>query len=105
MGAVFLDQEGESVHFLSHQVFDLSAETLKALGAYQGIYLAVLKRITARVKAGRAERFVLQFQNNKILTWDLRDGYYIVLILDATASEARAWHHLRSCRERLLAEL
>lgn len=105
IGAVFLDQEGESVHFMTQRVFDIGAEGLKAIGAYQGIYLAVLKRICGRVGAGRPQRFTIGYENTKLLTWDLKDGYYIVLILDGASNEGAAWHHLRSCRERLLAEI
>ena len=105
IGAIFLDREGEAVQFWSERVFDIGPDGLRAIGAYQGIYLAELQRICERVEAGRPERFSIDFANVKIISWDLKDGYYIVLVLDRAASEGIAWHHLRSCRQRLLVEI
>lgn len=105
IGAIVLDQEGESVQLWAERVFEIGPEGLKAVGAYQGIYLAELRRICARIDGGRPERFTTEFANAKVISCDLKDGYYIVLILDHSASEARAWHHLRSSCQRLLAEL
>lgn len=105
IGAIVLDREGESVQFWAERVFDIGADGLRAIGAYQGIYLAELRRICERTGLGKPERFTTEFAHTKVLSCDLKDGYYVVLIIDATASEAQAWHHLRSSRQRLLAEL
>ncbi len=105
IGAVFLDREGEAVQSWSERVFEIGTDGMKAIGAYQGIYLAELQRICSRIEAGRPERFSIDFANARIISWDIKDGYFIVLILDATANEGRAWHHLRSCRQRLLVEI
>lgn len=105
IGAIVLDREGESVQLWAERVFDIGPEGLKAIGAYQGIYLAELRRICDRVGAGQPERFTTDFANAKVMSCDLKDGYYVVLVLDPSANEALAWHHLRSSRQRLLAEL
>lgn len=105
IGAVFLDREGEAVQSWSERVFDIGTDGMKAIGAYQGIYLAELQRICSRIEAGQPERFTIDFANAKIISWDLKDGYFVVLILDSNANEGVAWHHLRSCRQRLLAEI
>lgn len=105
IGAVVLDQEGESVQFWAERVFDIGADGLRAIGAYQGIYLAELRRLCERAGLGRPERFTTEFAHTKVISCELKDGYYVVLIIDSAASETRAWHHLRSCRQRLLAEL
>ena len=105
VGAIVLDHEGESVQFWTERVFDIGADGLRAIGAYQGIYLAELRRICDRIGLGKPERFTTEFANSKVLSCDLKDGYYAVLIIDANASEPEAWHHLRSARQRLLAEL
>lgn len=105
IGAIILDHEGESVHFRAERVFDIGAEGLRTIGAYQGIYLADLRRICDRAALGRLERFTTEFANSKVLSCDLKDGYYVVLVLDGDASEPEAWHHLRSSCQRLLAEL
>ena len=105
IGAVFLDREGEAVQFWSERVFEIGPDGLKAVGAYQGIYLAELQRICTRIAAGKPERFTIEFENVRILSCDLKDGYYLVLIADRSANDGVAWHHLRSCRQRLLAEI
>lgn len=105
IGAIVLDHEGESLQFWTDRVFDVGPEGLKAIGAYQGIYFAELRRICDRLEAGRPERFTTDFANAKVISCDLKDGYFVVLILEPSSSEALAWHHLRSSRQRLLAEL
>ncbi len=40
-----------------------------------------------------------------LLSSDLKDGYYIVLLLDGRANEGYAWHQLDVCREKLIAEM
>lgn len=105
IGAVFLDSEGECVELWAERVFEIGADGLKAIGAYQGIYFTELRRICARTEAGQPERFSIDFKNARVLSSAIKDGYFIVLIVDPAANEGMAWHHLRSCRQRLLAEI
>lgn len=105
IGAVFLDREGEAVQFGAERVFDIGPEGLKAVGAYQGIYLAELQRVCSRIAAGQPQRFTIEFESVRIMSCDLKDGYYLVLIVDRTANDGLAWHHLRSCRQKLLTEI
>jgi len=105
IGAIVLDQEGESIQFWAERVFDIGPDGMKAIGAYQGIYLSQLKLICERIQAGPPLRFATNFTNSKILSYALKDGYYVVLIADPGTNEGMAWHHLRSARQRLLAEL
>jgi predicted regulator of Ras-like GTPase activity (Roadblock/LC7/MglB family) len=105
IGAIVLDKEGESVQFWAERVFDIGPDGLRAIGAYQGIYLAELRRICDRIGMGSPHRFTTEFARTKVLSWDLKDGYYVVVVIDGDANEGVAWHHLRSARQRLLAEL
>lgn len=105
IGAIVLDQEGESIHFWAERVFEIGPDGLKAVGAYQGIYLSELKRIAERVDLGDLRRFTIDFVHARVLTFNLKEGYYVVLITDPNVNDGLAWHHLRSCRQRLLAEL
>jgi predicted regulator of Ras-like GTPase activity (Roadblock/LC7/MglB family) len=105
IGSILLDQEGESIQFWADRPFEIGADGLRAIGAYQGIYLAELNRITKRIEAGKPERFTIDFEHVRMLTSALKEGYYLVLITDASANEGVAWHHLRSCCLRLLVEL
>ena len=105
IGAIVLDREGESIQLWAERVFDIGADGLRAIGAYQGIYLSELRRICDRLDMGTARRFSTTFEHSKVLSWDIKEGYYIVLIIDGQANDGVAWHHLRSARQRLLAEL
>ena len=105
IGAVFLDQEGEAVDLWTETVFDVGPEGLRAIGAYQGIFMSDLKRACERIGAGKFERLAIDFENAKVLSCDLKEGYYLVLVIAPDANEGIAWQRLRQCRERLLTEL
>jgi hypothetical protein len=105
IGAVFLDHEGESVDLWAERPFDIGADGLKAIGAYQGIYISELKRLGARADIGQPRRFTTHFESAMVLSCDLADGYYLVVILDPSTNEGLAWRRVESCRERLLAEI
>lgn len=105
IGAVFLDREGEAVDLWAERVFDIGPEGLRAIGAYQGIFLSEVKRICNRLGAGELAQLTLEFEHAKVLCCDLKEGYYLVLVLDRGASEGIAWQRLRACRHRLLREI
>jgi predicted regulator of Ras-like GTPase activity (Roadblock/LC7/MglB family) len=105
IGAIFLDYEGETVEMLCERPFDADEHDLKILGAYQGIFLTQLRRITEQVEAGKLDRFKIEFTGTKVFSCDLQDGYYVVLVTDASSLEAVVWQHLVSCRDQLLAEM
>ncbi|HET7435099.1 MAG TPA: hypothetical protein VFN10_10360 [Thermoanaerobaculia bacterium] len=103
IAALFLDYEGETVELLS--AHDLDNHDLKIIGAYQGIFLDQLRALCAQVAAGSPQRFKLEFEKTMVLSCDLKDGYYIVLLVDADANEGIAWHRLAQCREKLIVEI
>jgi predicted regulator of Ras-like GTPase activity (Roadblock/LC7/MglB family) len=103
VGAIFLDQEGETVELLSAE--DLAPDDLRFVGAWQGIFLTHLRNVCSEVGAGKPRRFKIEFARATVLSCDLKDGYYVVLLVDPTANEGVAWHRLGQCRERILAEM
>ncbi len=104
LAALFLDFEGETVELVCDR--DLSDHALRILGAYQGIFLTRLKNLCARVGAGEPLRFKVEFETLSVLSYDVRDGYYVVLLVDSSAHiEGQAWRRLERCRARLLAEM
>ena len=105
IGALFLDWEGETVGMVGERPFDADEHDLKIVGAYQGIFLTQLRELCARVDAGVPHRFKIDFEAARVLSYDLKDGYYVVLVVDASANEAVAWKHLEGCRARLILEL
>jgi len=105
IGAVFLDQEGEAVDLWAERVFDIGPEGLRAIGAYEGIFLSDLKRLCDRIAAGKLVRLMIEFEHAKFLSCDLKEGYYLVLVIAGDSSEGIAWQRLGQCRVRLLEEL
>lgn len=103
LAALFLDFEGETVELVCDR--DLSDHELRILGAYQGIFLTRLRSMCAEVGAGEPQRFKLEFDEVAVLSYDVKDGYYIVLLVDGTFIEGTAWRRLEHCRDRLLAEM
>ena len=103
MGAVFLDDHGETVDALSYE--HVEPDELRAFGAYQGIFLDRLRAIAARIESGPPKRFTIAYENARVLSLDVQDGYYVVLLMHAEASEGLAWHRLDQCKERLIGEM
>lgn len=105
IGAIFLDHEGESVALHSERVFDIGDYGLKAIGAYSGMFLNNARRIASNLDGGNPDRLTITFEHAKVLSCPLKDGYYIVLVVDHNANEGMAWQHLGRCREQLLHEI
>ena len=105
LGALFLDWEGECVEVITERPFDADDHDLRVIGAYQGIFRTQLYMLCESLDAGRPQRLKMEFETTKVLTCDLRDGYYVVLVLEASTNEGLAWRHLEACRHRLLAEI
>lgn len=103
LAALFLDFEGETVELVCDR--DLSDHALRILGAYQGIFLTRLRGMCAQMDTGAPLRFKLQFEELSVLSYDIRDGYYVVLLVDRSYIEGLAWRRLEQCREKLLAEM
>lgn len=103
LAALFLDFEGETVELVCDR--DLSDHNLRILGAYQGIFLMQLRALCEKVGAGEPHRFKIEFAEKAVLSYDVKDGYYVVLLVDNSFNEGVAWRRLERCREKLLAEM
>ena len=103
LAAIFLDWEGETVELVCDR--DLNDHDLRILGAYQGIFLDKLRTLCSNAGAGKPERFKIEFPDTSVLSFDVKDGYYIVLLVDGLANEGLAWRQLERCRVRLLEEM
>lgn len=92
LGAIFVDPEGEAVELVTRHgdPFDLKVE-----GAYHSIFLRQLDALTASANAGPIDSFVLEGTHLTTLTQALPDGYYVVLVVDRSASRAQALERLR----------
>jgi len=103
VAAMFLDYEGETVQLVCDR--DLSDHDLRIVGAYQGIFLEQLRKMCNELDAGQPQRFTLEFEKTKVLSLDLKDGYYVVLLVDGTANEGVAWRRMGRCKDRLIDEM
>ena len=103
LAALFLDYEGETVELVCDR--DLDDHSLRILGAYQVIFMGKLRTLCANAAAGEPQRFKIEFAETTVLNFDVKDGYYLVLLVDRTANEGLAWRRLERCRERLIEEM
>ena len=96
VGAILVDPEGEAVEWVTrhNDPFDLKVE-----GAYHGIFMRQLERLTSSVDAGPIDSFILEGSRLVTLTQALPDGYYVVLVVDRYGSRAHALHRLRRAAE------
>ena len=101
--AIFLDYEGETVQLVCDR--DISDHDLRIVGAYQGIFLGQLRELCAKTKIGTPHRFKIEFKDTMFLSCDLKDGYYLVLLLDSRANEGAAWRQLDVCKQKIIAEM
>lgn len=103
LAAIFLDYEGETVALVCDR--DLSDHDLRILGAYQGIFLTRLREMCGKIGAGEPRRLKLEFSDIAVMSYDVKDGYYVVLLVDGTSNDGVAWRRMEKCRDRLLAEM
>lgn len=102
IGALFLDWEGEAVALVGpyHERFDLHLA-----GAYQGIFLNQLQKVSENVSLGELRTFKIGFQDATFFNCTLTDGYYLVLIVENRVPDWLVWDTLRRGRKLLLEEM
>lgn len=102
VGAIFLDDEGETVDFVTRhgEPFDLKVE-----GAVQGLFTRQLDSTSTSTGIGSLEYFVIEGTQLATLTHVLPDGYYVVLVVRKPVARARAQHHLRETAKMIAHEL
>jgi len=101
-GVILVDFEGEAVISSSNGI---STYDLKVVGAYGGIFLEQLRRITEETASGTPISFSVDGSGCRILCRALKDGYHLLLVADATSPLALAAERLRICAERLIHEI
>jgi len=102
VGAIFVDPEGESVDWVTRHgdPFDLKVE-----GAYHGIFMRRLEELTTSSKIGPIDSFSLEGSDLVTLTQALPDGYYVVLVVDRSGSQAQALNRLRRAAQVIAKEI
>ncbi len=102
VGAIFLDDEGEAVEWVTrhNDPFDLKVE-----GAYHSIFVRRLATISAGSKIGKLKHYIIKGEALTALTHPLPDGYYLLLIMDRPGPLGKAVYHLEHAAEVLAKEL
>src|ERR1044071_8699678 len=103
LAALFLDYEGETVELVCEH--DLEDPTPRILGAYQAFSLPQPRTMCNDIGAGEPRRFKVEFEETAVLLSDIKDGYYVVLLVGRSANEGFAWRQLERCRDRLIEEM
>jgi predicted regulator of Ras-like GTPase activity (Roadblock/LC7/MglB family) len=98
-GALLLDSEGEVVVQAGGDFRH------RLIGAYQGISLAIARRIGARHGAGELSALTCRYSQAALVLRPLKDGYYFVLALAPGAALADAERRSERARARIDQEL
>ena len=97
VGALFLDDSGETVDFACSE---FSPYQMRVVGAYLGIYLRQVERFLAAQGLGRPEWLHIEKDNLNLYAMPLPDGYYMVLVQRHPAVVALAHRQLaEACRD------
>ena len=99
-GALLLDSEGEIVVQAGAGDF-----RHRLIGAYQGITLAVARRIGARHGTGAVESLTCRYSRAALVLRPLKDGYYFVLAIAPGGGLAEAERRSASAGRRIDQEL
>ena len=95
-GALLLDSEGEIV--VQAGAGDYRH---RLIGAYQGITLAIARRIGERHGTGAVESLTCRYSGTALVLRPLKDGYYFVLAIALGAGLADAERRSESARRRI----
>ncbi|MCP4900867.1 MAG: hypothetical protein GY906_28200 [bacterium] len=102
VGAIFLDDEGEAIEWVSRH--DDPYE-LKVEGAYHSIFKRQLKNLVHNLEIGEIDSYCVVGDNLATLTQSLPQGYYVVLVVRRHGQLAKAKYHLRISAQTIAREL
>ena len=99
-GALLLDSEGEVV--VQAGAADYRH---RLIGAYQGIALAIARRIGTRHGVGAVESLTCRYSGAALVLRPLKDGYYFILAMAPGGGLSDAVRRSESTRRRIDQEL
>ena len=95
-GALMLDVEGERVLESGEAGY-----RQHLIGAYQGLALENAQRTNERYAAGSVECMVCRYTEGSVILRPLKDGYYLIVSLEAGADVARAVHLTETAMQKM----
>ena len=101
VGAVFLDESGEIVHEVARGA---DSYDMRLVGAWVGIYIRQLNRLSETDDLGRVE--ILHTQNDRfqVFARPLQDGYSLVLMQQTPSISGATRRALLEAGERMIEE-
>lgn len=99
VGAAFLDPQGQTIALAG------AAESLEMLGAYQSVWLAEMARASRRAGLGELAELELDFGGRRVLSAEVKDGYFVLVLLEADGLAAPVRARLDEARRELAAEI
>ena len=103
VGAIFLDDEGEAVEWVSNQ--EGPPYHLKVEGAYHAVIKRRLGELVATTNLGALRSYAFVADRLTTLTEVLPHGYYLVLVARRTGPLGLARFHLRRAAAVIAAEI
>jgi len=102
IGAVFLDEEGETIECVTRNG---DPYQLKVEGAYHSIFKRRMEDAVRDLSLGSLNSYTIAGENLTALTQVLPEGYYVVLVLDRDGSQGKARFHLHRAAKVIEREL
>lgn len=102
VGVLFLDDSGETVDLACS---DYTPYQMRVLGAYLGIYMRQLRKVTEGNNLGAPQLIHIEKDALHVYAAPLPEGYYLVLVQPQPALVARATRALHEAAEELTRHL
>jgi len=93
VGVLFLDDSGETIDLACSE---FTPYQMRVLGAYLGIYMRQLRKVTEGNSLGAPEMIHIEKEALHIYAAPLPEGYYLVLVQRQPALVAKAQHALKA---------
>jgi predicted regulator of Ras-like GTPase activity (Roadblock/LC7/MglB family) len=98
-GAAFIDPQGQTVA----QAGDPAVT--EVLGALQSVWLGELGRASDRAGLGAVRDLSLDFSNQRVLSAQVKEGYFLLVVFEAGGLPSFARARLDEAREELAREI
>lgn len=99
LAAAFMGPQGEAVA----QVGD--DDTVQLLGAFQSVWLGEMQRASRRADLGELAELSLDFQGRRIVSAEVKDGYFLLVVLEPDGLVAPVRARLDDARRSLATEI